>query len=341
MRGRVLGPDGRPAPNARVVRRFEQSDNTAPCDSEGRFRLETTSAYESAEILVLAEGLLTTRVRFVAPQDGGLLVLPDVHLEAARTIRGRVTDELGAPLAGAQISNQSDFWGRVAESAADGTFEFTGLNPKPDQGRSFLFARLEGRVPTQATVTLDTTLCEIVLARGLTLTGRVVNEKSTPVPHAQVAFEAQFGTGDEPSTRSDVNGRFTLAPIPAGTRYLWIRATGSARRRVKLDFPADVSAIDAGDVVLAPDRALRGRVRTRGRRAAGVVRRLGGAGRQYLGTGSVLEPEHAHGRGRPFRHPRASRGIHDRRRDGGRASVLRTQAGRNRRRRAARAAAGA
>jgi protocatechuate 3,4-dioxygenase beta subunit len=148
-------------------------------------------------------------------------------LERGVSVTGRVTDDGGAPIAGAavyvtgaeldRISARSSLRGGGpgnARSAEDGTFTIAGLEP----GTATLAVRKEGYVPfRQAIDARGTTNVDVRLGRGLTLNG-VVLRNGKPVPEVSVGATTAAVGGDHQPTVTDANGRFTLSGLIAA-RY--------------------------------------------------------------------------------------------------------------------------
>lgn len=258
LRGRVLGPDGAPVHGARVSRTILESGGATESDTDGRYVLSTSSAWSETRLTIVAEGLRPAQLPFRARPGASVMELPDVQLEPDHVVAGRVVDEAGEPLAGVQVSRGSSF-SDVVESAQDGTFEIGGIDP--ERADFMLFARLEGRVVTMTKVFADSAPVELVLPRGLAVTGRVVDEAGSPLPYAQVRVECLFQPGPPGhDVRCGEDGRFSIAHVPSGEQHLWIDVWGRGSRRIEVVLPSDASAVDVGDVAVEPGRSLRGRL---------------------------------------------------------------------------------
>ncbi len=132
VRGRVREVAGRPVAGARVAEGFAGGKQVAT-DVEGRFRLEGV-AIGAIELFVRQEGTALAQRRVVVPADGSPANV-EVVLEAGRSVRGRVVDAAGAPVAGASVvAEAAGFVGGRQQldlvrgaTAADGAFELAGL----------------------------------------------------------------------------------------------------------------------------------------------------------------------------------------------------------------------
>ncbi|MDQ3282008.1 MAG: carboxypeptidase regulatory-like domain-containing protein [Acidobacteriota bacterium] len=148
-----------------------------------------------------------------------------IALERGAKITGRVTDDNGTPIAGAEIFASGVDPERLrlrsarvapgnGRSAEDGTFTITGLEP----GTVTLYARKEGFVPFRKAVVVDAgTTIDIRLGRGLTLEG-VVTRGGKPVAEAQINATTSAIGSDFQSATTDADGHFTLQGLMAA-RY--------------------------------------------------------------------------------------------------------------------------
>lgn len=258
LRGRVLGPDGAPVRGARVSRTYMEAGGVTESDADGRYVLSTSSAWSETRLTIVAEGLRPAQLPFGARPGASVMELPDVQLEPDHVVAGRVVDESGAGLAGVQIALGSSFRD-VVESTEDGAFEIGGIDP--ERADFMLFARLEGRVVTMTKVFADSAPVELVLPRGLTVTGRVVDEAGSPLPYAQVRVECLFQPMPPGlDVRGGEDGRFSISHVPSGAQKLWIDVWGRGSRRLEVALPSDAGAFDVGDVAVAAGRSLSGRL---------------------------------------------------------------------------------
>lgn len=132
VRGQVRDPAGAAVAGATVGEGFA-GGKQATTDIEGRFRLEGV-AIGAIELFVRHGEAALAQQRVVVPEAGSLTDV-DVVLTAGRSVRGRVVDPAGAPIAGASVlAEAAGFVGgrqqldRVrGATAADGVFELTGL----------------------------------------------------------------------------------------------------------------------------------------------------------------------------------------------------------------------
>jgi carboxypeptidase family protein len=196
-------PDGAPLPFAAVddQGRFEIGGvspgghrlEIAPWTSAGRGRvLTTTDAVQAG-----ASGL-----RLVAVQGG--------------SIAGIVVDESGAPVPGASV--RADAAGgaggsRTVSSGDDGRFEVSGLRSGTVHD---ITAAASGRVAALAAdVAFGRLDLRLVLARGLTASGRVIDSSGAPVRRAYLRLRRD-ADGSRVELRTDAEGRFSTSSLAAG-----------------------------------------------------------------------------------------------------------------------------
>jgi protocatechuate 3,4-dioxygenase beta subunit len=142
----------------------------------------------------------------------------DLLLGRGVTISGRVTDEAGAPVSGANVfatgpehermrtSSTLRAGPRNATTGDEGTYTINGLEPGPIQ----LMVRKEGYVPLRKAIEADgAPSVDVQLTRGLTIEG-VVTRGGKPVAEAQISATTPALGGDHQPAVSDANGRFTL-----------------------------------------------------------------------------------------------------------------------------------
>ncbi|MBS1150937.1 MAG: hypothetical protein H6Q89_2635, partial [Myxococcaceae bacterium] len=247
LTGKVLDPDGKPVPQAEVEAR---APVTAPAiaysDFDGSFELTFDEAGPQ-ELTASLNTVGRTKVLVHAPADGVV-----IRLEPRARLRVSVR-EGNAPVGGASVTvspvssetdlnTVSDEAGLAMISGLDtGSYQVTVQSPEFRQPPIAVVNLIEGR-----TVSLD-----VVLDRGLTLTGRVVDGRGAPVPGAEVATEPWSS-----SAPSDEEGRFTLTALdPDGTYQ--IEATNDSLQSAPLRIKGPQPALQ---LVMLPRPMVSGRV---------------------------------------------------------------------------------
>ena len=283
LRGRVLDAESRSPVADAFIWRWREPGAAVRSDATGVYRvLDITEGLEPLQ--VAAVGYLVDTVFSSNVGDRA----PTMLLHPASAVSGRVVDEVGQPLAGAEIEasatgRQRMGWSRrfvaqasgsTAVSGADGGFYLGNLLPGVLHA---LVARLPGYATTRQEIGgLEPRRIlvgqQIVLRRGGRATGKVVSTDSLPVVGAQVFLHEGSGgrswdprppRDDEPFTveiQSDEEGRFELANVAEGTFDLTVRAPGYAEvQRPGLRFEQG-EAKDLGTLTAERGVAIVGRV---------------------------------------------------------------------------------
>ena len=257
--GRLVDLDGKPAPGGpvRLLRlpgsggrgQVPLGDGELAVDAEsvaaedGRFSLRHLAAgrYE------VRAGHPRHATRVLPPIDvleGDTIDLGTIELAPGGPLAGRVVDADGRPVEGVWLTAEATsvaarFAGtpqRVdAESDSEGRFELKGL-PAAEPLR--LTARHSGYSEAQIggiVVPLAEPLV-VELRKGSTILGRVVGPEGEPIENASVTVTAPLGigsTGFGLPALTDVDGRFEVGGLGAGTRTLTARADGYQQREVE------------------------------------------------------------------------------------------------------------
>jgi hypothetical protein len=253
---------------------------TVESDSLGRFAFDSVPPgryaagffHPALEDLAVAERLVTVEVadadvelELATPAAAGVLAAtcPEAMLpDSSGLIVGRVVDaSSGAPVAAGRVDVQ---WTDVvvdarglhqerrsghASTDEQGRYALCGI---PTDGSLTVTARSGERVgasvqvdaPPERVLRQRVALALTALGDSARLRGRVLLEDSRkPLPGATISIR-----GAEPSTRTDPDGGFTLAKLPAGTQTLEVRAVGYAPRA----FPVELrnGAETRADVVM-------------------------------------------------------------------------------------------
>ena len=313
IRGRVTWPDGRPAIDARVQVRFDPasrmgmgaysamrgSRGDGKTDDDGRFAVRglgrgpfviRVTGDPPTDLAPSDEEPWTAYVGATSP-DGPEL---ELVLTAPGTVRGRVADAVGAPVAefrivAVQSSRLSGMEIGIEDREkdfedAEGRFAFGGLMP----GSWRFFAEADGfarGVPLAFEVPLasDAPPADFVLERGARVDGIVLGFDGRPVGEAEVRYldeqsslARMFGNGPEaPSDRTDAAGRFTIDGLPAGEITLVARGEGYASSLPRALSVAPGEHVTGVELVLREGGRLEGEVYSSdGTPAAGATLQL-------------------------------------------------------------------
>lgn len=268
--GRLVSPEGTPlAGRARIVRSNGEPATDALSDvlrgdagNNGVFRIEGVPPGSHAMELE-ARGFKNESTAITVRGNDAQLNIGDLVLQRGLSIRGRVRDRSGEPIAGAGVEGfpeESGHLGSVADiSHADGSFALAGL----EAGTYSLHARREGFGLDQKTVTAGTDGVELVLAPTGSVTGFVVDESGKPIEYFRVSAQEEA-----PEDRrllagahqefADGSGRFLLPNIPGGSFTLEVSALDKVMTTLMgVDVVPGRSA-DVGTVQLSAGGTLRG-----------------------------------------------------------------------------------
>lgn len=258
---------------------------------DGSYRLAGVQGFPRV-VQAAAPGFLIARGGM---SSGGLPQGPTVALEPSWAAGGVVQDEQGQPVAGVTVralpqpsTPRPDIPEvDMARTAPSGRFRLRRLESGipyrlqlAKRGFAPATAELPPLVPGRPVSDL-----RIVLRKGRTGFGRVVNRAEQPVPGARIVLRPALSgslqmrmtlslhsddTGYEAVTGSD--GRFEVRDLPAGAWELAIQARGYAPLRVPgLGVPEGGGSTDLGTIILAPGAPVEGHVVDReGRPIAGA-----------------------------------------------------------------------
>lgn len=219
----------------------------------------------------------------------------DVALPPAGTLRMRVVDAAtGEPVRhfyyaiGLPAETESDTYQRDT-SSEDGTVTATLT-----AGTYTVMAVAQGYTPPQPVEVRvkESEQAEVTIAldRGITVTGRVLDENHGPLPGAAVYVEGSGGHARRADPGlSGADGSFTITGIVPGSAYLVVRKDGF----VPLRRPLPVETTTSVEVQLTRGLSLEGIVRRGGKPVAGVQVDAVTAG---AGGSRQLETSDANGR---------------------------------------------
>jgi protocatechuate 3,4-dioxygenase beta subunit len=242
--GRVFDRDGKPVTGARVTFRGSDrpgSTTVGACSREpvvtdegGSFRW---SAVKPGDYLmsVHAPGFVASELEVEAGQAG--LV---IRLRRSLAIRGVVVDgESRKPVMGIPVRAVAEgrldlnLLGRQTETAEDGSFTISGLDPgeyRVEVGTGHVEGRQDYSPLQFPSIAAGFEGLRIEVTRGLSIAGRIVDEQGRPVPRKYVKAEpvrARVLDDKSPdgafyirSTRTDDDGRFRLTGLRAAPHHL-------------------------------------------------------------------------------------------------------------------------
>ncbi|MGV8040661.1 MAG: carboxypeptidase regulatory-like domain-containing protein [Thermoanaerobaculaceae bacterium] len=258
---RVFARDREERPGAwrpRLIELLRQEPaGTAVSDGEGWAEVGALPVGK-AWVLLAHPGYVSRVLEAEVPREG--VDLGAQTLEAGAAVAGRVVDEGGRGLAGAEVSvHAGDVSGGAAQSDADGRFEVADL---PRQGEATIYADLKGYMtPAPVKVTLPAASeVTIRLRAARSLSGRVVDaETQEPVKDAWVDASLDSGWLNRSTARTDERGEFALEEVEPGEIVVAVRAKGYRHASQSVRVPAE-GEVPAVTVAIHRGLELRGRV---------------------------------------------------------------------------------
>jgi hypothetical protein len=237
--GQVVDEAGRPVAGARLKTGSTMTSTmtstigpaTTMSRGDGRFLFSGLRFQGTYEIRASHAGFTRASLTTRTPAPGQTAVPVRIVLESGWTAVGRVVDESGAAVAGAELrffdgSEEVEGW-RNAATDAEGRFELRALEP----GRIALQVHAAGLSPVRRVVEVPAEpkgerldLGTLQLPAGALIEGRVTDTRGLPIAAASVWFseaDSAEWLGDlagrgEPAAKTDTGGRFRLAGLPAG-----------------------------------------------------------------------------------------------------------------------------
>jgi protocatechuate 3,4-dioxygenase beta subunit len=265
----------------------------ADAGADGVFRIEGVPA-GSHVLVVTAPGHSSQRVDVqVRPKDG-LADLGDLFLETGLTIRGRVSDRDGAPIADAQIRGfqPRTFAGPPAEarSEVDGSFTLGGLSP----GGYRLIATAPGYGSEHKPVEAGAEGVDLVLRPAGQIAGQVVDEAGRPIESFRVSAQPAsresgrvLRMGPDGRSFADSTGRFVLEDVAEGTYVVQASAPDRASASVSDVKVTGDGTTNVGQLRLAAGATVRGSVvDPNAAPIAGATVTVHGPGRSFSPFGS-------------------------------------------------------
>jgi len=251
-------------------------------DAEGRFSIGPVNQDLLFRLLVAAPGYRPDFIKDADPMFGdahlNLRLLKVTNTPLENRVTGKLIDPWGRPVAGGLIDVGGTRYGQYSYSSAT-SGKVDPMAVSDERGEFFLdctneiaaiTVTIEPRGLAKRRMWLETGKAHLIrLKEGVTVAGRLLH-KGQPVPAATVAMCTQeressvFMRGFEVAT--DLEGRFSLPSIPAGTRFhLFTKMSEMQELNVALsprgvETGSDGTTNDLGNLELQPSHFVRGRV---------------------------------------------------------------------------------
>jgi beta-lactamase regulating signal transducer with metallopeptidase domain/protocatechuate 3,4-dioxygenase beta subunit len=199
-----------------------------------------------------------TSMKEINPPEGTEALRVDFALERGASVRIRLVDREGRPVAGAQAAGRT---GRGAyDRGPQAEAEFDVLNLAPDEDR-MLMVRHEGRRLGKVVHVHPgdgkTGPVVVTLEPAATISGRVLDPDGNPVSGATIRSDPQpsgdFSLHLWPQIASGKDGRFVVADVPTGCKYSLAVESRAATRMSRFTFFQDATvrpgeSTDVGEI---------------------------------------------------------------------------------------------
>lgn len=272
IQGRVVDRGGHPLAHARISLGVH-GGSVASCDADGRFDARVFAPEGGRQVCVSAENfaLELRPLLDLAPASKPV----DIVLGPGRSVRGRLVDETGAPLADVPVVAVNDPFVSEADRVrglcdVDGTFRLHGLRADV---KHVLVAHSPGRALLVRSLgdaefgAPDLDLGVLAFAPGITLTGVFLAMDGQPMPHAEVSCAVMPPRRENDSTpsttqpldmpigslRTDALGRFRFDELPEGL----VTITGLAQNTMKRESLAISAKSPRAEIVVRAITPLR------------------------------------------------------------------------------------
>jgi len=267
MRGRVISKgDGSPIADAKVILDHQTHTFT---DASGNYRIELESGQATSRTLwIQAKGYPTYLQRFHTHAEATQVVLDAaLDAEATASVSGRLVNEDGEPIKGALTWIGGGAYGTLHERLMtddNGYVRYDGL--LPSTGRYSLSTKPSGYLRKDTGFTVykpgHIKLGDIVLTKGKTISGRVMNPQGEPVSGAFVHASGypQIGHVSDAEAQTDADGKYIVRGVKGaedGAAYVIVlsKSYGMAVQRVNF---GDADKLDGVDFQLEEGEKIAG-----------------------------------------------------------------------------------
>lgn len=257
----VRKDDGRPVASAMIVL---GSGSTTTTDAEGRFAIEAAGG-EWSGLRAVAQGLGDTDAALPPPGEDELRI----EMPRGFTIRGRVADEAGRPVAGARVGRTGGFSYvhirmRSCLTDAEGRYALPGFAPKPEPPTVMALhpAFAMAAAPIEPPKEGDVLSLDLKLNKGFAIEGEVRGPDGKPIRGAEVSRLAIVEHILDPhgTARTDEKGHFRLDRLATDAgATVTIEAKGFAKASQTIK-PGRGEAVPKLAIALAPGKVAKGRV---------------------------------------------------------------------------------
>jgi protocatechuate 3,4-dioxygenase beta subunit len=224
--GTVRGPDGAPAPGARVdLVGWEWAEVAVVADETGVYRMQHAPVAFAELRATAGDAEARTLLKLEEGKEYGW----DPVLELPADITGRVVDEGGAP-----VRASLSFWPvgsarstEVRELDPDGSFRLRGLPNRQYRIAVWWRGTSEGPPAAEVTAVPGGEPVTIILPRAQGFLRGVITTRDGLLAAGATARTWPSGSPDgEVRSRAAADGSFRLGPLPAGSYFLELHLDG-------------------------------------------------------------------------------------------------------------------
>ncbi len=235
LHGFVRDQDGNPIPNATIQ---STADHRTTSDDAGHYEFLVGRGAHARHMKIWADGFAPSSQDAPIPETAEEHRL-DFTLAHGGRIAGRVVDEAGEPIAGARVSTSLKRY--VIESDEDGQFVLPSVDATVEH---YVLAEKLGYLRSGESARVGAEDFVIVLKRGSTILGVVLDGEGEPVAGAHVrCYDARFFNASS-SSYSDENGEFELRYSQTGARDLSVERRGFVKHTSKVEIREDMGPIE-------------------------------------------------------------------------------------------------
>lgn len=165
-------------------------------DAEGKWRFDSVPASMSEVHVRISHKIYRPEDRTLKRNefgiDSGKAPTAKIEVRPGLTVTGKVTDEAGQPIAGAQVRTHFSNDTREAKTGEDGTYQLIGC--EPEMARILVFAKGRATDMQQVHVAEGMGPVDFKMKPGGKVRIRVIDEKGNPVPKARIFFQSWRGS---------------------------------------------------------------------------------------------------------------------------------------------------
>jgi len=300
IRGTIKNADGHPIKCALVLYGsgdmsfYDGSMFAAMTDSDGIFCIEDAQLLDrdgkmrEGQIKIFVEGYASNWILFMTSGETPFRsTLPerkdislDIRMNLGANISGRVVDEHGLPVEGAEVEAWKPLMREIVTTDVQGRYQIYGLNPKrryynisASRAKRCFAKCSKSRKKGKISITLDKAgdikapdivMESVVIPIWKNIRGRVTDETGKPIANASVIAGECHTVGGFVRTKTDDDGHYIISDTPEELveiykLYIVVEAEGYAPDRAFIDLRGDKADFQF-DFTLRKGQRIAGRV---------------------------------------------------------------------------------